>query len=101
MQNMGRAGEVEPYSSVWMPNIALMGIIIYTSYKMQKDLPFKLMTWIADWGVLSFEIIKTTYSKLIPLSHNQDIRPLNYSRNRQNLDETAKRIMREKIKKMK
>ena len=101
MQNMGRAGEVEPYSSVWIPNITLLGIIIYTSYKMQKDLPFKLTTWIANWGVLSFEIIKTIYSKLIPLSHNQDIRPLKYSRNRQNLDETAKRIMGEKIKKIK
>ncbi|SVA21079.1 uncharacterized protein METZ01_LOCUS73933, partial [marine metagenome] len=40
MQNMGKSGEIEPYLSVWLPNIIVLGIIIYTSYKMQKDLPF-------------------------------------------------------------
>ena len=43
MQNMGKSGEIEPYLSVWLPNIIVLGIIIYTSYKMQKDLPFKLI----------------------------------------------------------
>ena len=43
MQDMGKSGEIEPYLSVWLPNIIVLGIIIYTSYKMQKDLPFKLI----------------------------------------------------------
>ena len=43
MQNMGKSGKIEPYLSVWLPNIIVLGIIIYTSYKMQKDLPFKLI----------------------------------------------------------
>ena len=101
MQNMGRVGEVQPYLSVWMPNIVLLGIIIYTSYKMQKDLPFKLTTWIADRGILSLEYCKNFYYKFVPLSHNQEIKPLIYGRNRKSLDETAKKIMREKIQKIK
>ena len=43
MQDMGKSGGIEPYLSVWLPNIIVLGIIIYTSYKMQKDLPFKLI----------------------------------------------------------
>ena len=43
MQNMGKSGEIEPYLSVWLPNIIVLGIIIYTSYKMQKDLPFNFI----------------------------------------------------------
>ena len=43
MQDMGKSGAIEPYLSVWLPNIIVLGIIIYTSYKMQKDLPFKLI----------------------------------------------------------
>lgn len=43
MQDMGKSGGIEPYLSVWLPNIIVLGIIICTSYKMQKDLPFKLI----------------------------------------------------------
>jgi len=42
-QNMGKSGQVEPYSAIWVPNIIIFCIIVYTSYKMQKDLPFKLI----------------------------------------------------------
>jgi len=45
MQNMGKSGEIEPYSSVWVPNIFVLGIIIYTTYKMQKNLQFNLINF--------------------------------------------------------
>ena len=45
MQDMGKSGGIEPYLSVWLPNIIVLGIIIYTSYKMQKDLPFNFIDW--------------------------------------------------------
>jgi lipopolysaccharide export system permease protein len=45
MQNMGKSGEIEPYSSVWIPNIFVLGIIIYTTYKMQKNLQFNLINF--------------------------------------------------------
>ena len=43
MQNMGKSGEIDPYLSVWLPNIIIFGVIVYISYKMQKDLPFKFI----------------------------------------------------------
>lgn len=101
MQNMGRAGEVEPYSSVWIPNFILLGIITYTSYKMQKDLPFKLTGWVTDRVIISYETFKNIYLKLFPPSHHPGIRPLKYGRNRQALDETTKKIVREKMKNLK
>jgi lipopolysaccharide export system permease protein len=45
MQNMGKSGEIEPYISVWIPNIILSGVIICTTYRMQKDLHFNLMNF--------------------------------------------------------
>jgi lipopolysaccharide export system permease protein len=45
MQNMGKSGDIEPYSSVWIPNIFVLGIIIYTTYKMQKNLQFNLINF--------------------------------------------------------
>ena len=47
-QNMGKSGQVEPYSSIWVPNIIIFFVIVYTSYKMQKDLPFIFIIRIVD-----------------------------------------------------
>jgi lipopolysaccharide export system permease protein len=101
MQNMGRAGEVEPYSSVWIPNIILLAVIIYTSYKMQKDLPFRLTGWVANRAMMCYEIFMNISSKLLPSSHHQDIKPLRYGRNRQTLNETTKKILQEKMRNLK
>ena len=101
MQNMGRAGEVEPYSSVWIPNIILLTIIVYTSYKMQKDLPFKFTEWLADHAVISYDILKEVFSKLFPLPYRHRIKPIKYNKNRKQLDEAAKDIMKKKMNKLK
>ena len=101
MQNMGRAGEVEPYSSVWIPNFILLAVIIYTSYKMQKDLPFRLTGWVANRAMMCYEIFMNISSKLLPSSHHQDIKPLKYGRNRQILNETTKKILQEKMRNLK
>jgi len=45
MQNMGKSGEIEPYSSVWIPNIFVLIIVIYTTYKMQKNIQFNLINF--------------------------------------------------------
>ena len=101
MQNMGRAGAIEPYSSVWFPNFILIGIITYTSYKMQKDLPFQLIGWFIDHTATTYEIFKNIVTKVLPASDRKRIAPLKYGPNRQALDQSTRKIMREKIKKLK
>lgn len=101
MQNMGRVGKIEPYTSVWIPNIIMMGITIYTTYKMQKDLPFRFTGWVTDRTIIIYEFFKNIFSKLIPQSTRSGIRPLKYGRNRQALDETTRKIMQEKMQNLK
>jgi lipopolysaccharide export LptBFGC system permease protein LptF len=36
-QNLGRIGEIHAYTSVWIPNIILIFVVIYVIYKMQKE----------------------------------------------------------------
>jgi lipopolysaccharide export system permease protein len=42
MQNLGRVGEINPYISVWIPNIVFLALGSYLMIKMQKELPFKI-----------------------------------------------------------
>lgn len=101
VQNMGKVGKIEPYSSVWIPNFIVLGVIIYTSYRMQKDLPFQLIGWFIDRTVTTYEIFKNIFTKVLPSSDRKRITPLKYGPNRQALDESTRKIMREKIKKLK
>ena len=101
VQNMGKVGKIEPYSSVWIPNFIVLGVIIYTSYRMQKDLPFQLIGWFIDHTVTTYEIFKNIFTKVLPSSDRKRITPLKYGPNRQALDQNTRKIMREKIKKLK
>ena len=101
VQNMGKVGKIEPYSSVWIPNFIVLGVIIYTSYRMQKDLPFQLIGWFIDHTVTTYEIFKNIFTKVLPSSDRKRITPLKYGPNRQALDQSTRKIMREKIKKLK
>ncbi len=65
-QNMGKSGEVEPYSSIWVPNIIIFCVIIYTSYKMQKDIPFNFINQIIDYASLTRKSLSILYLKLLP-----------------------------------
>ena len=65
-QNMGKSGEVEPYSSIWVPNIIIFCVIIYTSYKMQKDIPFNFTNQIIDYASSIRKSLSILYIKLLP-----------------------------------
>jgi lipopolysaccharide export system permease protein len=65
-QNMGKTGEVEPYSTIWVPNIIIFCVIIYTSYKMQKDIPFSFINQIIDYANSTRMILSILYLKLLP-----------------------------------
>ena len=55
-QNLGRIGEIDSYISVWIPNIILLITVLYCSYKMQKEKPFKAL----DKGIdILFNIYQT------------------------------------------
>jgi len=60
-QNMGRIGKIHAYTSVWIPNIILLFVIIYVVYKMQKELPFKFMEKFIDFVIIIIEFFKNLF----------------------------------------
>ena len=82
-QNMGKSGQVEPYSSIWVPNIIIFCIIVYTSYKMQKDLPFNFINRIVDNLSITRKLLSAFYLKLLPHTDNNRIKFLKYKASRQ------------------
>lgn len=62
-QNLGRIGKIHAYTSVWIPNIILLFVVIYVVYKMQKELPFKFMAKFIDFLVTIIEFFKNLFKK--------------------------------------
>ena len=98
MQNMGKIGKIEPFISVWIPNIVIIGIIIYTSYKMQKDLPFTFARSFFDRLITIYLALKIVFSNFSQKPLHKAIPPLKYGSNRQTIDKDARKILQEKIK---
>jgi lipopolysaccharide export system permease protein len=55
MQNFGRSGRINPYFSVWIPNIILLIFTLYVSYKTQKEMPFRTLNKINEWISIVWE----------------------------------------------
>jgi len=68
MQNFGRSGRINPYFSVWIPNIALLIFTVYVSYKTQKEIPFRTFNKIND-------LISTLWEYLLNKLSSTEIRP--------------------------
>ena len=98
MQNMGKIGKIEPFISVWIPNIVIIGIIIYTSYKMQKDLPFTFARSFFDRLITIYLALKIVFSNFSQKPLHKAIPPLKYGSNRQTIDKDARKILQENIK---
>ena len=62
-QNLGRIGRIHAYTSVWIPNIILLIVVVYIVYKMQKELPFKFMESFIDFVVTVVEFFKNLFKK--------------------------------------
>ena len=82
-QNMGKSGQVEPYSSIWVPNIIIFCIIVYTSYKMQKDLPFNFINRIVDNLSITRKLLSAFYLKLLPSTDDDRMKLLRYKASRE------------------
>jgi lipopolysaccharide export system permease protein len=57
MQNFGRSGMINPYFSVWIPNIVLLIFTVYVSYKTQKEKPFRTLNTINEWNSAIWEYL--------------------------------------------
>ena len=64
-QNLGRIGEIDSYASVWIPNIILLFLVIYSSYKMQKEKPFIVLDKIADIFMTIYDFSTRIFKKNI------------------------------------
>ena len=91
-QNMGKSGQVEPYSSIWVPNIIIFFVIVYTSYKMQKDLPFNLTNRIIDNLSTIPKLLSPFYLKLLPGTDDNRIKSLKYEASRQVDENNTKKV---------
>ena len=91
-QNMGKSGQVEPYSSIWVPNIIIFCIIVYTSYKMQKDLPFNFINRIVDNVSITHKLLSAFYLKLLPHTDNNRMKLLKYEASRQVDENSTKKV---------
>ena len=91
-QNMGKSGQVEPYSSIWVPNIIIFFVIVYTSYKMQKDLPFNLTNRIVDNLSTIHKLLSPFYLKLLSGTDDNRIKSLKYEVSRQVDENNTKKV---------
>ena len=62
-QNLGRIGEIHAYTSVWIPNFILLLLVFYSSYKMQKEKPFKALDKITDLFLTLYELSRSLFKK--------------------------------------
>lgn len=62
-QNLGRIGEIHAYTSVWIPNMILLVLVFYSSYKMQKEIPFKALERTKELFMTSYEISRGLFKK--------------------------------------
>ncbi|MDP7552457.1 MAG: LptF/LptG family permease [Nitrospinaceae bacterium] len=95
-QNMGIIGVLEPYFSVWIPNIILLGVTLYIAYKMQKELPFKLIEWTADRMVTTYDFFKKIFTALVPQEPRPTLRSMKYGGNQKITNESSVKLRREK-----
>ncbi len=66
-QNLGSIGKLDPYLSVWIPNIIYLALMIYMVYKMQRELPFKWLNKFGDFFLGLYEVFQNLTSKLTAL----------------------------------
>ena len=90
-QNMGKSGQVEPYSAIWVPNIIIFFVIVYTSYKMQKDLPFNFTNRIVDNVSTIHKLLSHFYLKLLPGTDDDRIKLLRYEVSREANENNTKK----------
>ena len=62
-QNLGSIGEMHSYTSVWIPNICLLIIVIYSNYKMHKEEPIKVLESINNQLITFYKSFRSLFAK--------------------------------------
>lgn len=77
LQNLGGSGTINPYFSVWIPNIILLFFCIYVGYKTQKEMPFRTFNKFAEWFTLLGDALLKLFGYKEPdsLSNNHRRKP--------------------------
>lgn len=63
LQNLGRSGRLNPYFSVWIPNLVLFIFTIYVSYKTQREIPFRTLNKINEIITLFWEYLLKKFGR--------------------------------------
>jgi len=62
-QNLGSIGQIHAYTSVWIPNMLLLIIVIFSNYKMYKEEPIKVLESVNNLFVTSYGIFRRFFAK--------------------------------------
>jgi len=62
-QNLGSIGQIHAYASVWIPNMILLILVIYSNYKMYKEEPIKVLESVNNLLITSYETSKSLFTK--------------------------------------
>ena len=62
LQNFGRSGRINPYFSVWIPNIILLAVAIYVGYKTQNEIPFRTFNRVKERVTMFWEYLLGKFS---------------------------------------
>ena len=62
-QNLGSIGQIHAYTSVWIPNMFLLIIVIYSNYKIYKEEPIKVLERVNNRLITLYENLKNNFVK--------------------------------------
>jgi lipopolysaccharide export system permease protein len=62
-QNLGSIGQINSYTSVWIPNLILLCLVIYSNYKIYKEEPITLLENVTDPLITSYKNFKNYFGK--------------------------------------
>jgi len=62
-QNLGTIGQIHAYTSVWIPNMFLLIIVLYSNYKMYKEEPIRILESVNNILISLYENFRSLFSK--------------------------------------
>ena len=62
-QNLGSIGQIHSYTSVWIPNLILLCLVIYSNYKIYKEEPITLLENVTNPLINSYKNFKSYFGK--------------------------------------
>jgi len=61
--NLARLGKINPYFSVWIPNIILLAIALFMIWKTQRELPFTALNRTINFALAGYYFFRNIYYK--------------------------------------